>query len=394
MYNVYRTGYGQGMGTNRTPRRADGESTVFYSESDGRWHGKVSMGDGVRRHVSSASKAEVRRKVKELTQARDAGVVASTATTVGEWLDYWVTEVAPSGGRCQPRTLEGYRGQIRNRIGPALGRHRLDRLQPAHVNDFYQKMAAEPGLGLSTPLQCHRILSRALTVAVQWEKVGRNVCKLVNAPRQPQSNVRPLQREEAAAVLAAARGERNAARWTVALSLGLRQGEALALDWASFDAAAGTLTVSRAIQRQTGRGLVFKDVKSVRSHRTIGLPDALAAALRAHRAAQHEERLAAGDKWQDHGLIFAQPNGKPIDASRDSAAWHRLLDAAGVPAHRLHDARHTAATLLLIQKVPARSVMAILGHSQIGLTLGTYSHFVPELQQDATDAMQRILTGE
>ncbi len=121
------------------------------------------------------------------------------------------------------------------------------------------------------------------------------------------------------------------------------------------------------------------------------LPPQLAEALRTHRAEQTAERLRAGSEWSDHGLVFAQPNGKPIEPRNDYRAWKSLLRAAGVRDARLHDARHTAATLLLSQGVQARVAMEILGHSQISLTLGTYSHVVPELQQDAAERVGRAL---
>lgn len=122
------------------------------------------------------------------------------------------------------------------------------------------------------------------------------------------------------------------------------------------------------------------------------LPAPLIDALRAHRTAQLEERLAAANLWQgEHPLVFAQQTGRPIDPGTDWKAWKALLASAGVRDARLHDARHTAATLLLQQGVPARVAMQVLGHSQIGLTLGTYSHVVPELAQEAAARMAAAL---
>jgi integrase len=138
---------------------------------------------------------------------------------------------------------------------------------------------------------------------------------------------------------------------------------------------------------------VFVEPKSRAGNRTISLPSQLVDALRAHRADQRAERLRAGSEWRDHGLVFAQPNGNPIEPRSDYRALITLLATAGVPKARLHDARHIAATLLLSQVVPARVAMEILGHSQISLTLGTYSHVVPELQRDAAERIGRALWG-
>ena len=125
--------------------------------------------------------------------------------------------------------------------------------------------------------------------------------------------------------------------------------------------------------------------------RGIALPDQLFALITRHRKQQDRELEHAGTEWHEGGWIFAQPTGKPLDPRRDQYEWKALLEEAGVREARLHDARHTAATLLLMQGVPARVVMQILGHSQIGLTLGTYSHVVPELAEEAAERMGAVL---
>jgi integrase len=377
-------------------RAAAGESSISKG-TDGRWHDCVSMGmkrDGRRdrRHVSGARRADVVAKVRALEQQRDSGVVqaAGKAPTVGQWLDHWLDTIAAR--KVRPRTLEGYRSKVCHHLAPGLGHHRLDRLQPEQVDAFYTECLAV-GMAPASVLQCHRILSRALKVAMQRGKVTRNVCTLVDAPSLEQSEVDPLSRAEARKLLAVASTLRNGARWSVALALGLRQGEALGLAWDDIDLDTGALTVRRALQRQKGRGLVMVEPKSRAGRRSIVLPVELHEALRVHRTAQTEERLAAGPLWEDHGLVFAQRNGRPIDPRRDWGQWKELLHAAGVRDARLHDARHTAATLLMTQGVPPRVAMQVLGHSQISLTLGTYSHVVPELAQDAADGMSAALWG-
>jgi integrase len=256
---------------------------------------------------------------------------------------------------------------VRTRIIPLVGHHRLDRLEPAHVEYMLARIEAE-GLSPATALQCHRILSRAVKVAMQRRMVTLNVCTLVDAPTLIRKEVVPFSALEARKVLAAAATTRNSARWSVALALGLRQGEALGLRWSDLDLDASVLTVRRALQRQRGKGLVFVEPKSRAGRRALFLPAPLVEALRAHRTAQLQERMRAGSMWEDHDLIFAQVNGRPIDPRSDWAAWKVLLVRAGVHDARLHDARHTAATLMLSQGVLARVAMQILGHSQIALT--------------------------
>jgi integrase len=306
---------------------------------------------------------------------------------VQQWLEHWLDTIAAR--KVRPSTLVRYRQLVRNQLGPGVGHHRLDRLQPEHVEKLYVDLE-ESGLSAASVVQAHLVLSRALKVATQRDKVARNVCTLVDPPTVTREEVRPLSGQDARRVLETAHGRRNAARWSVALALGLRQGEALGLTWEHVDLERGSLTVRQALQRQPGKGLVFVQPKSRAGRRTIALPGPLCEALRAHRVAQLAERMAAGSQWQNHGLVFCQENGRPLEPRSDHRAWRALLAEAKVRPARLHDARHTAASLLLQQGVPARVAMEVLGHSQIGLTLGTYSHVVPELAEDAEDAARRM----
>jgi integrase len=370
-------------------KRAKGESSIIKGD-DGRWHGYVSMGlkDGGkrdRRHVASVKRADVVRMVRELEEQRDAGVVppSGRGVTVEQWMNLWIDTIASR--KVRPSTLVGYRTCLK-RINLVLGHHRLDKLQPEHLEAFYTRLEAD-GLSSTTALLHHRVISRALKVALQRGRVARNVATLVDAPTPRREEAQPLTAAEAKRLLYAAKDLPNGARWSVALALGLRQGEALGLLWDAVDLDAGTLTVRRALQRQKGKGLVLVEPKSRAGRRTIKLPAPLRDALRTHRIRQAEQRMTVANVWEDRGFVFCQPNGRPIDARRDWLDWKALLKAAEVRDARVHDARHTAATLLLQQGVPARVVMEVLGHSQISLTLGTYSHVVPELAEEAAQRM-------
>jgi len=399
-------------------RSSNGRSSIYVGK-DGYHHERVTMGvknDGTtdRRHVMARTEREVTLKVRELERQRDKGTEADAgrAPTVEQWLDHWLNTIAAR--KVRPSTLESYRSKIDSAIVPGLGGHRLDRLQPEHVERFSLDSEAR-GLAPATVLQYHWILSRALKVAVQRGKVARNVCTLVDAPSADRVEVEPLSTEDARRILATAEGEWNAARWSVALALGLRQGEALGLAWDDVDLDAGVFRVRQALQRQTahhgcgeagtdgvrpcgrkrggncpqrvGGGLVLVAPKSRAGRRTLAVPVELLGALRTHRTEQLRQRLALGDGWTESGLVFTRPDGRPLDPGADHDEWKALLTRAGVRPARLHDARHTAATMLLQLGVPARVAMQVLGHSQISLTLGTYSHVVPEL---ATEDASRI----
>ena len=412
-------------------RKPNRRSSIYLSH-DGWWHGWVTVGtkdDGSpdRRHRKGRTEAEVTRKVQELERQRDTGRLpkAGASLTVARWLETWLTTVAAR--RVRRSTLDStYAPKVRNRIIPGLGRHRLDRLTPEHLERFYSKLDAE-GLAPATVLQIHRILSRALKVAVQRGYIARNVATLVDAPSAQPREVQPLTLDEAQRTIRLAAGQRNGTRWSVALALGLRQGEALGLRWQYVNFESATLTVrwqlqrltwqhgcadphacgihrhdgncpadcvahARACPQRTGGGLVLTELKTAKSRRTIALPAALVQALKAHRAAQLAERMAAGSRWHDGDFVWCQANGRPIGAHADWDDWKALLKTARVRDARLHDARHTAATLLLAQGVDQRVVMEILGHSQISMTT-RYTHVLPQVMTDAADRIGQALWG-
>ncbi|MBW0091435.1 site-specific integrase [Pseudonocardia sp. KRD-184] len=364
-------------------------------------------------------------KVRSLEKDRDAGQVrkAGRVPTVGQWMTTYLDTIATQ--RLAPKTLDDYRSKARNWIVPHLGRHRLDRLQPEHLDALYAAML-RAGKAPTHVLKVHRIVSRSLKIAVRRGTIARNVATLVDPPSIEQTEQRQLTRAEARAVLAEAAGRRNAARWSVALACGLRQGEALGLRWEYVDLESGDLKVWWQLQRNSwkhgcadpqacgqrlhrptcpkgcarhatacplryGGGLVFRRPKG-KSRRQITMPADLVDAMRLQRTAQSVEREQAGSAWQDLDLVFAQPDGSPIDPRRDWTDWQELTSAAGVRNVRVHDVRHTAGTLLVAQGVHIRAVQEILGHSDVRTTEG-YTHVASEIARDAAARMGRALWG-
>ena len=183
---------------------------------------------------------------------------------------------------------------------------------------------------------------------------------------------------------------RKEALFSVALALGLRQGEALGLRWQDVDLFKGTLRVSHQLQRVDGR-LALVPPKTEKSRRTLVMPPLIIAVLREHQKRQEAEKTWAGSKWEENGLVFANRTGRPTQAKHAIELFHQALDAAGMRRIRFHDLRHSCATLLLVQGVSPRVVMEVLGHSEIALTMNAYSHVVPELRTEAAQRMQEIL---
>ena len=443
-------------------------SSIYHSDTDGRWHGWVTMGikdDGSldRRHRTGATQADVTRKVRALERQRDGGTPAKPGKppTVAAWMETWLTTIAPRTV-AQSTLHSSYEPKVRHWIIPRLGKHRLDRLEPEHLDAFYSWLTTQ-NLKPNTVLQIHRILSRALKIAWKRGKTGRNVAAMVDAPVGEEIEIEPLTQSEARRILAAAKNRPGGARWSVALALGIRQSEALGLRWQYVDLDTGTIEVGWQLKRaryrhgcadpaactsgrhrrpcppkcekhrhrsgcavdcrkrghrcpevkrpcrtgctnharecpqRTGGGWSFarrKGVKPGRGKATLilALPRPLVADLRAHRKAQLADRMAAGAAWQDWDLVFCGPTGAPLSAEDDWADWRAVLTAAGVRPARVHDARHTAATLLLEQGIDIRVVQQILGHSQLRMT-ERYTHVTEKLTQLAAKRMGKALWG-
>jgi integrase len=212
---------------------------------------------------------------------------------------------------------------------------------------------------------------------------------LVDGPRVERYEIQPFTPEEARRFLEGIKGHRLEALYSVALTMGLRQGEALGLRWQDVDLEMGYLRVDKQLQRQNG---IFQLVepKTPRSRRTIVMPPSITSALHRHRDLQMRESNADRDR-NKLGLVFTTEHGSPLDGTVVTHQFHRLLDQVGLPQRRFHDLRHSCATLLLAQRVPARVVMEVLGHSQIALTMNTYAHVIPELRTDAAQRMEELI---
>ena len=246
----------------------------------------------------------------------------------------------------------------------------------------------------------HIILWYTLAVGIHHPEVAlragiplvRNAAALANPPRVVTREITPLDPKQAQRLLKHCTIHRLGCLFTIALSLGLRLGEALGLRWSDVDLQQGRLHIRRTLQRAKG-GLVFGELKTARAYRTLSLPNVAISTLTSHRVRQLEQRLAAGSRWSEEDLVFTNRKGKPLDRANVRKQFHRLLESANLPKVRIHDLRHTAATLLLLQGVNPRTVMELLGHSDVTMTLNTYSHVLVSLKEDAARHMDTALAA-
>jgi len=402
------------MPRQKPTRTANGQSSV-YQDQDGYWHGRVTVGirdDGRpdRRHAGASTEAEVIRKVRRLERLRDAGRTPRRGQrwTVTRWLEHWLDNIVRPSVR--ENTYSGYRVDIRVHLIPGIGAHRLERLAPEHLEKLYSAMLRR-GSAPATVHHVHRTVRNALGEAERRGHLARNPAALAKPPRVEEHEVEPFTVEEIQQLFKCAGDRRNSARWVLALALGLRQGETLGLKWADVDLERAILRTRRGRQRPRWKHGCSSpcghrhgghcpdriplreetaDTKSRAGRRTIGLPEPLVELLRVHHQQQDTERSAAGDLWCGGDWVFASETGEVLNPRTDYTRWKGLLRDAGIRDARLHDARHTAATVLLLLGVPDRAVMDLMGWSKSDMA-ARYQHLTAPIRRDVASRLGALL---
>ena len=366
-------------------KRGNAEGTVFMRR-DGRWVATISLGGGRRKSFYGETRQVVATKLTSALKARADGLpVVAERQSVESFLAAWLDTAKQS---IRPRTYEAYELNV-GRVSPYLGRVKLARLTPAQIQACYGALL-ESGLSRRSVEQAHAVLHRALRVAVMWGMIGRNPTDAVAVPRPEHKEMRTLTHEEVQRLFATTSEDRLHPLWVLLTTTGVRIGEALGLRWSDVDADGGRVNIQRALQRQRGRGLVFVEPKSAAARRVVHLARHTMDTLSLHRRRQLQERLVAGSAWREGDLVFCCEDGRPLENSTVRGVLRRALQRAELPMVRIHDLRHTAASLLLAGGVHPRVVQELLGHSTITLTLQTYSHTTPALHQEAANQMDRL----
>jgi integrase len=373
---------GNGMGT-VYPRKNKQGKVIGY-------RGSYFAPDGQRRYVSAKNKGDAERALRQAMTDADRGLLFEAGIlTVEEYMIRWLADSVR--GTVRRTTFERYEQITRKHIVPEVGRVKLKALTPAHVRGLYRKKL-EAGLSARTVQYVHVTLHKALKQAVSDGLIPRNSTEAVNPPQVRREEMRPLTAEQVRMLLDAAKGDRLEALYVSAVTTGLRQGELLGLKWDDVDLDTGTLQVRRTLTTAKD-GPVLSAPKTKGSRRSVKLSQTALEALRSHLARHLEEIDRVGSLWRENGLIFASETGEPL--KRHYITTHRfkpLLKRAGLPQIRFHDLRHTCATLLLSKNVNPKIVSEMLGHATIAITLDTYSHVLPTMQESAAKAMEEALS--
>tara|TARA_Y100000588_G_scaffold392520_1_gene504783 strand:+ start:910 stop:2076 length:1167 start_codon:yes stop_codon:yes gene_type:complete len=349
--------------------------------------------------VKGTKKDAETKQAELLHRLTTSTLIEPSRLTVERYLGRWLEDhVEPN---LSPKSGNRYAGIVHNHLVPTLGHVLLVELQPRHVLNAYKtwrdsgRRDGQGGLSPRTIAQHHRVLGKAMRHAVQWRLLAINPMDGVPAPRFDKRPVTVLNRHQLRDVLNKANHSYLGPLVHAASLTGLRMGELLGLPWGAVDLERRTLQVKQTCQWLSGRGFVFKEPKTAKSRRSVTLPQSMVDMLGKQRARQAELRLKLGPGYDnEYGLVFTTKSGRPLSPRNLSRDFRRLVHSLDIPYVTWHGLRHTHATLLLEENVHPKVVSERLGHSSIMVTLDTYSHVLPGLQEAAADRLDAMLAND
>lgn len=339
-------------------------------------------------------RADAEKELRRLLSDMDAGAfVEPSKMTVAEYLEKWLTNVKAT---VATRTFERYQEIARVHLAPALGKVPLLKLQPLQIESYYAQALesgrrdGKGGLSRRTVLHHHRVLREALGRAVKLRLLIRNAADAVEPPKPDHKEMRALDQSAAVRLLNIAKDRRIYLPVLLAITTGMRRGEISGLRWTDVDLRKGKVSVTQSIE-ETADGCHAKPPKTAKGRRTIALPSLAVEALKAHKVEQAKIRLFMGSAFHDRGLVLCHPDGAIYAPDTITRGFRKLIAGTEFKGLRFHDLRHTHATQLLRQGVHPKIVSERLGHATIAITLDTYSHVMPGMQEDAAEQFDAAL---
>jgi integrase len=362
-------------------RRSKGEGSI-YKAKDGFWTGAVTLPTGKRKVKRSKVQGVVKDwLLVERKKLSDGIFTTDDKITLSSFLERYLEEYCKR--RLRSTTLAGYRQVIESHIIPELGHVRLSKLGPLQINHLLSKQL-EAGISNRFVEYTHGILKRSLNIAVKWGLLQRNPALQVTPPKPVYQVPHTWSMDEVKRFLTVLKGDRWAAVYYLGAGVGMRKGEILGLALSSLDLDKGYLMVTQTLQLVNGK-LELLEPKTQKSRRMIVLPDFVKEALRIHLV--RRESLSKRSTWRESGLVFTTDLGTPISPRNLVRHFKDKLKEAGLPDIRFHDLRHTTASLLLEKNVHPKIVSELLGHSNVNLTLNTYSHIINPINKVASKEM-------
>jgi len=359
-------------------RRSRGEGSIYFWKEKGLWVSKITLPDGTTKKKYGKLQKDVREYHQTaLNQLRQGMLPKDDSITVSQFMAHYMEAVGKHTLR--PTTQESYWSHIRNHVDPTIGKIKLKDLRPDHLQSLYsQKLSL--GLSRRSVRLLHANLRTALKQAMRWGLVARNVTDLVQAPRPAKTTFTFCTKEQLNTFLKGVEGHRWYPIYVLLVYLGLREGEALAIHYEDCDMVNRVINVRHTlITLKTG--VTLSEPKTQMSKRAVTLPKVAYDVLK-----QYLDQLEI-----NHGLIFTSSAGTPIYPRNFIRHFKKVIAEAGLPDIRVHDLRHSHASLLLASGVHPKLVQERLGHSSIALTLDTYSHVIPSLQEEVARRMDDLM---
>jgi len=337
-------------------------------------------------------KRDADKRLAELLHQLDTGsFMLPSKTSLSAFLERWLSDYAKPN--LTPRSYERYEGIARKHLIPSLGSILLTQLRPEHLQKLYSAKLKE-GLSARSVRYQHVILHKALQTAIKWGLVSRNVADGVDVPKAQRGEMITWDEDDIVRFLKAAEPTPYYALFYTALFTGARRGELLALRWQDVNFLDPQISISRSLHQLKDNSFVYTEPKTAKSRRTIALSPSAILTLKEHKEKQDITRAMLGLPLKDDSLVFSTPEGTPLRPNTVSRAWAILAARCGVKVIRFHDARHTHASLMLKQGVHPKIVQERLGHSGIAITLDTYSHVAPGLQEAAAAQFDKLVPAK
>ncbi len=374
---------------------------VKRSKRKGTWSLKIATGKDIitgkykyQWFTVQGSKKDAEKRLAEILHEIDTGAFINPAkTTLADFLRRWLDDYAKPN--LSPKTVEGYEHVITKYLIPAFGMIMLSQLKPEHLQRYYAEKR-KSGLSAQTVRHHHAILHKALKTAMEWELINRNAADSVSCPRAQPVEMQTWNEQEVNKFLEVAKGTPYYALFYLALFTGMRRSELLALRWQDIDFIMSEVYVNRSLHVLKGGKVILRSPKTKMGKRAVALPPSAYLVLDEYRKTQEANFLLVDKVLSETDYVFSNL-GEPLLPNTVSHAWGKTVTRAGIKYIRFHDARHTHASLMLKQGIHPKIVQERLGHSSISITLDTYSHVAPGLQEAAAkrfDEAMRIKHNE
>jgi len=329
-----------------------------------------------------------------LTELEDGVYIDAKKTSVSDYLDKWIASIK---GSVSSTTYERYKQLCDKHLKPTIGNVALNKLQAIKISEMYSnalesgRVDKKGGLSNQSVLHMHRVLKHALSQAVKWGLITRNPCDAVdNVPKPTKKERLTFTIEETIGLLEKLEGKRLYLPVLMAVTTGLRRGELLGLRWKDINFEQKRLHIRQIIIETRQNGIEIKSPKTDSSSRTIALPQTTIEALKKHRVEQVKLCLQLGKGLTPESMLFNEYSGLNVP-NRLTVAFSTFIKSHGFKHVTFHDLRHTHATHLLEQNIHPKIVSERLGHSTIALTMNTYSHVMPTMQEEAANKVDDML---